>query len=66
MSRELPTTGSFSEDPAALRRQVQELEQRLRTTLKKLDQAVSLLERLERQHASEISALEARVAALEP
>ena len=66
MTRKLSTTGSFSEDPAALRRQVQELEQRLRTTLKKLDQAVSLLERLERQHASEISALEARVAALEP
>jgi predicted nucleic acid-binding Zn-ribbon protein len=66
MSRDLPTTGSFSEDPKALRRQVQELEQRLRSTLKKLDQAVALLERSEAQHAREISALEARVAALEP
>jgi hypothetical protein len=66
MARDLPTTGSFSDDPKVLRRQAQELEQRLRTTLRKLDSATTALETLTARHTSQIAALEERVTALEP
>jgi uncharacterized protein involved in exopolysaccharide biosynthesis len=66
MSRKLVTTGAYSPDPKQQARQTAELEQRAKTALGNTDKDVAALEARVDSLEAALTALTARVVALEP